>query len=453
MSEQHWIDAFFRKRLGDRSFPVEAGEFEEMRALLDQRNATGGAGTVRSRFSKWWFSALIPVAGLVWWAFSGNEGDVEADVQRIVQEHVVRTNTGEQHAQATLDITVADDAVPSDPVVTGQEGSADDQTASAVALDGREPNTRASLDTRATNAARSGSHATAATTNDHRVDAHAHATSTTRSAPIMQEPDRGDASGLAKDGRSGSVQVKGGSMHEAGEVIPQRSEQSDASTVSLDVLATRSDVGVDYMEPLIPSSTMAVAPAPIQREVPVFERLPMGALHVFGAPLFVRTKYGSEAGSLFGLEYRMRAKRFVWATGVHYGSYALKTDGDVADVKLNFVEVPVLASYQVSRGRLGLAMQGGIGVDLLFNSRGRYRVEGDAVGSAFPDEAFRTANLSVLLRPQVNYHVNEHLSVNAGPLWKFQLGEVAKVGPLEEARINSTGIAIGITWRLDHATF
>ena len=87
MSGQHWIDALFRKRMKHRDFPVETGEFEEMRALLEQRNATtgavGGAG-----FSKWWLSILIPMAGLLWWTVF-DDGFLHAilpDEQRVSAE-------------------------------------------------------------------------------------------------------------------------------------------------------------------------------------------------------------------------------------------------------------------------------------------------------------------------------------------------------------------------------
>lgn len=198
---------------------------------------------------------------------------------------------------------------------------------------------------------------------------------------------------------------------------------------------------------------------PMRRDMEAFKRRPMGELHAFGAPLAVRTKSstgersGAEMGSLVGLDYRVRTKRFSWATGIHYGSYAIKGDQGATDVKLNVVEVPLLASYQLSRRRFAVALQGGLSMDLLFNSRGRYRVEGNGSGAAFPDDAFRTVNWSWLLRPQVTYHVADRLSVNAGPLWKAQISEVANAGPLAGAHVSSSGMTIGITWRLDRSTF
>ncbi|MGV3637631.1 MAG: OmpA family protein [Flavobacteriales bacterium] len=79
MNRQHWIDEFFRKRLEQRTFPVEKGEFEEMRALLDKQNGTSSLLQV-GRFSKWWLSALIPVAGLLWWT-SGADSTNDRDPQ------------------------------------------------------------------------------------------------------------------------------------------------------------------------------------------------------------------------------------------------------------------------------------------------------------------------------------------------------------------------------------
>jgi hypothetical protein len=117
------------------------------------------------------------------------------------------------------------------------------------------------------------------------------------------------------------------------------------------------------------------------------------------------------------------------------------------------VEVPLLAGYHLGFGRFGLLMQGGMSVDLLFNSSGRYPFEGDRTGAGFPDDAFRTVNYSWSLRPLATYHVNEHLSVSAGPLWKAQLGEVAQKGPLDGGRVSSSGVSFGLSWRLERATF
>jgi hypothetical protein len=201
------------------------------------------------------------------------------------------------------------------------------------------------------------------------------------------------------------------------------------------------------------------APEPMHSAVPVFKLIPMGELHAFGAPLFVRgrsgsgERSGSEMGSVVGLEYRVRVKRFSWATGIHYGSYALKADGGAADVTLSFVEVPLLASVRLCRGRFGVMVQGGVSMDLLFNASGHYPTDEDRSGTAFPDDAFRTANYAWSLRPQATYQLTERLGVNAGPLWKAQMGEVAKKGPLEGTKVSSSGISIGISWRLDHSTF
>lgn len=248
---------------------------------------------------------------------------------------------------------------------------------------------------------------------------------------------------------------------EPGSMNAQADDANGAiSSEGLDVLSERSEAdAVAFMVPRWTVPRVADARTPVQREMPVFKLLATGELHVFGAPLAVRTKSSGgdrssvETGSLFGFEYRVRAKRVAWATGIYYGSYAVKADQGATDVTLDFVEVPLLASYGLSYGRFGLVMQGGMSIDLLFNSNGRYPLEDDRVGAGFPDDAFRTANYSWLLRPQATYHFSEHLSVCAGPLLKAQLGEVAQAGPLDGARVSSSGVSIGITWRLERSTF
>ncbi|MBL7953019.1 MAG: PorT family protein [Flavobacteriales bacterium] len=458
MSGQHWIDAFFRKRLKEQSFPVEAGEFEDMRALLEQRNAA--TGVVRTGLSKWWLSALIPVAGMVWWVIGGN-GGAERDVAPSAQQNTVGTDTGEQHAEAASHIDRGDGTGPSDPLASKQDVSPASLVPSTTHTDEEVPRAEAGAGgMRSTGASPSGTHAADAAQRTGRAEAHGHIANTT-----LQERSESEVSPTSPDMRvddtmSGSAHVRQFTTQEmiaAGSAEAERSEE--ASTATPDVVGARSDAGmVSFME-LRRAAPLAAAPEPITREVPMFEQLPLGALHFFGAPLAVRTRTaagersGAETGSLFGLEYRIRAKRFVWATGIHYGSYALKADQGTTDVKLNFVEVPVLAGYRFSQGRLGFLVQGGVSVDLLFNARGQYRIEGDRAGSAFPDDAFHTTNLSLQLRPQASYQVNEYLSVNAGPLWKAQMSGVAKEGPLDGARMSSSGVSLGLSWQLERTTY
>jgi len=161
----------------------------------------------------------------------------------------------------------------------------------------------------------------------------------------------------------------------------------------------------------------------------------------------------TQIGSLYGFEYRVRARYFSVATGIHYGTYAMQAGRGAADVKLNFVEVPLLAGVEVGFKRFGVLVQGGMSLDFLFDSGGRYPTDDARTSAGFPDDAFNTLNYSWMLRPQASYRLNERLSLSAGPLWKVQLGSVAQNGLLKDARASGAGISAGLTWRLDRSTF
>lgn len=459
MSGQHWIDGFFRKRMEQRDFPVEAGEFEDVRALLEQRNSTA-AGAVRGGFSKWWLSALIPVAGLLWWAFGGNGDGTRADVDRTAEEEIKVAGSVDQHVPSANGGNADVGADHAASIVASRQASSEVNGTPTAVEDDERSSREVSAGVKGVEALLARPDGIMAAKAALHSGAIAHSVTATPSDRNVQRSGPVGTAGLALRETNGSVQQSEDPLLGRVAVSSGADERSPETSVAGMEHRSARDAGmVVFLELRMPTPSMITTPEPVRCELPVFERIPMGALHAFGAPLTVRTRSsngersGAEAGSRFGLEYRVRSKRFVWATGVHYGSYALKADAGAIDVKLNFVEVPVSASYQVSRGRFGFAIQGGLSVDLLFNSRGRYPVEGDRSGTAFPDDAFHTANLSWCLRPQLSYHVNEHLSVNAGPLWKAQLSDVAKSGPLEDARISSSGIAIGITWSLDHTTF
>ncbi len=541
MSRSHWIDEFYRKRMERRTFPVEAGEFDEVRALLAKRNGTtgviGGGG-----FAKWWLSALIPVIGLLWWAFAGISSDAEVPGSLITEQ---RSSAGQKVAeketrwsstaatQVMSDQSIAPvgtgtmigevrttsvdervtpvDNEPMNAQVKGTEGLR--QTAEAqrprpkdVMVLPEKGGIEAQVEGRDGTALneRVGVHSDRGITYAHANDQD----ETWQSLRSGSDQEQADANALGggrnemlpsralqghddmiaevvadgealRDDQAGSPLDQGGKsartndpdevrqslgnavIPEVQSTVAQDGDGNDKSSLLvLDVVSVRSDADeATFIEPRWSLPGILVSPTPEWREIPPFKRLASGQLHFFGAPLAVRTKSSSggrstaEAGSLFGLEYRVRVKHLSWATGIYYGSYALKADEGATDVMLNFVEVPMLASYELGMGRFGLMLQGGVSVDLLFNSKGKYPVDNDRVGAGFPDDAFRTLNLSWLLRPQATYQCDERLSVSAGPLWKAQLGAVAKEGSLDGARVTSAGLSIGITWRLEHTTF
>lgn len=512
MSGQHWIDALFRKRMKHRDFPVETGEFEEMRALLEQRNATtgavGGAG-----FSKWWLSILIPMAGLLWWTIGERSDEADEHISSTTENQANSELVGiEQHSQA-LDNAVAHLEAGTLHSEDGDE--LDDQKRTGPNLGARtatvnDPATRSwgtlqaahgsgtsrpdgvlrtpgpgSMDPNAENEDGTLRNDRGGEREDpERMNAPAeHADRSLRNGPGGERQDQGSMNAKAddRDGTSlvgsgmwpdqASMDLRGDEQAEPhGVAVPSLPDQAEVNSVAdhqdnlpaseeLQLFSTRSIADdAKLMEPRWSIPVVTGAPEPIRCDVQVFKRIPTGELHLYGGPLLVRTRSsaggrsGAEPGSIIGLEYRLRSGRISWATGVRYGSYTLKADEGATDVTLSFVEVPLLATVQQGWGRFGASVQGGPSVDLLFNASGRYPL-GDRSVTVFPESAFRTVNFSWSLRPQAIYRVNEHLSVSAGPLWKAQIGEVAKEGPLDGAKISSTGLTIGITWRLERSTF
>jgi hypothetical protein len=567
MSQKHWIDEFFRKRLEQEKFAVEKGELEDMHALLTKRNGTGAL--IRAgRFSKWWLSALIPVAGLLWWAWADQTEGAEVTMERVEQQArtTYEDNTSSQVFSATntlngsADLSV-DGAMHADAesaefeMIADTNGDAAQQTTAsknivgegrtspriadatrtptmkgratvdkgvviaagnkdasqvrgvqgevrprserdgAIKPDGSEPRQGVErgmpslpISAGARNEAQDrrvlGSSVDAGSSM-RSTDAHAMVDAASmRSSPNADRPAMADMD-LNVDGPAAAQLIRSGEAEqgldaadiEAGDLsgtdpsldpvilgepqpsVPTSAQARDPeSTFGELVTALVQRESIDLMAPRWSTSAELEAPRPVYHEVPEFKFLATGELHGFGAPLAVRARKDGQRsevqnGLLLGVEYRVRTKRFSWATGIYYGSYAIKADEGSADVSLAFVEVPVLASLKVGRGRFGLLAQGGISVDLLFNSNGRYPVTADRTSAGFPEEAFSAANISWLLRPQALYHVDERLSVGVGPLWKAQLSPVANDGALDGARILSSGVSFGLTWRLERTTY
>lgn len=492
MSGQRWIDEFFRRRMERRTFPVEKGELEEVRALLAKRNEVADVVRVGG-ISKWWLSALIPVAGLLWWTVGERSSGSEEDLPATGQHEVINGQyDSEQETRAEKDAIAH---VEADPSLTEDEVGFDDHNGTAASLGSRtalenDPYARSrtgdARSAKGSGTSRPGPDGVMDTLDPGSVNAPAEdAYGTLRSDRREERQDAasmnaqpGDKDGTSRSGQPGTrpdqvrMNVHVDDEHAGSPGIPiaplldqsgvnNPADDHDHSPVSedLDLLSVRSATdAVELIQPRWSMQMVAGAPEPLRRDVPEFKRMPTGELHFFGAPLLVRTRSsgggrsGTEPGSLVGLEYRVRSGRISWATGIRYGSYTLKADQGATDVTLSFVELPLLAIVQQGWGRFGASVQGGLSVDLLFNASGRYPL-GDRSVTVFPESAFRTANFSWSLRPQAIYRVNEHLSVSAGPLWKAQIGEVAKEGPLDGAKISSAGLSIGVTWRLERSTF
>lgn len=522
MSRQHWIDEFFRKRLEQRTFPVEQGEFEEMRALLDKQNGTSSL-LQGGRFSRWWLSALIPAAVLFWWAStadsandrdpqtasvpSGSATDHPGPNPTRVGQKASGSVANDQSQGATLLVPTlpsSENPANADKAVDNERSLAWEAGAVPNSTNADRPSSpvrhRAGKRREEAGAAHPGSKRYPVSNgpklaNDPSVAQEADRLHRTSDALAEHGSDpwkERNADGPMAAMESASIGPQGQrtnsepfSSGSEGERVPsQQVETIDGGTTDRTIAseptealaarrADRADIpsgevisrGIDALETmsvLVPRShhpTPAATRQPMQRSLEVIKFLSAGELHAFGAPLNVRTRtsdgasWGPEMGSLFGFEYRVRVKRFTWSTGILYGSYAIRMDQSDTDVRLGFVEIPLLGSFKLLRGRFGVVLQGGFTADLLFNSSGRYPVEEDRRSVGFPEGAFRTANYSWLLRPQATYDLDEHLTISAGPLWKAQLGEVAQTGPLDGARISSSGISIGLSWRLERTTF
>ncbi|HEY0976116.1 MAG TPA: hypothetical protein VGE21_01490 [Flavobacteriales bacterium] len=426
MSRHRWIDDLFRRKLEQRSFPADENELNEMRALLELRNAAMNEGA-RKGFNWWWLSTAIPLALMAWWTMSGEAGiDAEQMVERTSAMNEARTK-GRATSPDDPDRTWADASAEAVQIIP-REGSA------PTAANGRRPgNEKARME----GSARSTSAIVARSNSSPTLEG-----SDTTEPWVVPGPEQQDAQAQPHT--------------EAGEGFRRNGPMPFPSLIH--TVSLRRDVERAFHLDLRPTRLQEVTPAqPLRGEAEILRIRANGELHFFGAPLHVRTRTddgsdpGKGSGSLFGLEYRVRSRRLLLSTGVHYGTYMLRAND--ADVRLNYVELPLMAGTEVGHHRFGLLLQAGIGIDLLFNTGGRYPLPDQRLGAGFPDDAFSTLNFSWVLRPQVVYRVNDRVSMSAGPLWKAQLRNVAGDGPLQGAHASSTGLGIGLTWRLDRSTF
>ncbi|MBL7983453.1 MAG: hypothetical protein JNM91_00575, partial [Flavobacteriales bacterium] len=337
MSTKRWVDGLFRERLEHREFPVQDGEFDAMRTLLEARNAARTSG-VGGKVSAWWLTSLLPVAAVLWWSNVPNEQGVSG---RTVEEKLADgpvANTASTAASYSLTgIAEALDVMTSGEV--NAQRSVPGKSSSAPVMNDAVSDSSVSPMQRVVQDGKSG----------------ATRSFTPPGSASFRAPDHGLA---YAGGSEGGLSIANASPRE-----------------TIGLLGTRWSL---IAEPLVAM--------PVNREQESPKRRSSGELHVFGAPLGVKTARGGgsggtmRSGSLYGLEYRVRSKYVSLATGIHYGTYGMQAGEGAAEVKLNYVEVPLLAGVEVGFKRFGALVHGGMSLDFLFDSGGRYPMEGARSG-------------------------------------------------------------------------
>ena len=411
MSGRHPLDTLFSAKLERRSFAEEQGEYDEVRALIDLQNASHAARGGVAHWA-WWSLLAIPAALLIWWA----------------------TAVGDGQQQTLAEITAATDGMP---VLSSLK------EASPAASDA--PGT-----TTGTENARSGA---ANTTSTKRGNTTAYSsTRSSRSTPTARARSANVRSDEERDLRDNDL-----ADDRSGEAFASRTEQTTG-------IAPVKDGAIGYLSTIAPDgdewSAMlhATAKAPMAAIInpDAYRKRALGDIHFVGTLLRSNADdLAAGPSSVFGIEYRVRKRALSLATGMHYGSYGLNGSGASGSdrVRLEYLQIPLLAGYEVGIRRFGLLVQGGLSCDFFFSASGRYGPLVENSAATIEDESFRTVNVQAILRPQVFYRATERIGIFVGPTWTRQLSSVAVTGPLAEARTTSTGAAFGLIWKLERSTY
>lgn len=391
MSSQHPIDALVRSKLEQRSFPAEAGEMDDMRSLIDLHNASS---TTKVGAARWgWALLLLPAAVLLWWNTSGADARNGEQPTRGAMAEMRSANEAATPPHQKLLASVANETSGNSTLPSANANSTKAATTEPFAKHAR---TAGSF-------------------------AHPH-------SPAEAVNDRAEV-----------TLSSGGSL-----------ARTQAEPLEARYMNTLFELAASH-------ALMAQAPLPSLYQTAATRERALGDLYFLGAEVSTdaASANASGKGSWFGIEYRMKTKHFSAATGIHYGSYTFSTDPAIntCDVRLDYMQVPLLAGYERSLGRWGVLAQAGITCDLFFQATGRYGAKAENATRTIDDSSFRTVNMQVLLRPQLMYRVNEQLGFVAGPVWSQQLSTLASAGPLAGARTTNTGLAFGLTWRLARSTY
>jgi len=481
MKFRHPIDRLVRRKLTERSFNKDEAHLEEMRTILEARDQ--GEVVAVGRTGRWWKVLLFPVAGLVWWAWARTgTGPIPQQVAVSQSTHQQQVDGNASVSEGPVTPAAAWPATTpertADPATDPSTADAQQAIRHAVILDAGsavQPHARAVEQVHGAlteESARITSGEESATTEEGRS-----ADQPNMNGEVLITADQGAFFwGASSDGNAGGSSSSGGrtgEVEESGEL-----DHADATSVAeptpvqerKDALPAdrpasgefQREVEVDVLE-VIPVRGSLLQPQLNQALIvvdPSLRTRHVNELHVFASALSIRAadRRITGSGTLLGLEYRMRKKQWSIATGIHWNDFEVDAsnvlDGvDAGDVTLSYLEVPILAGYEIGVGRIGVALQAGVSLGLLFNASGNYLPESSLTITAVPDEAFRTTNYAVLLRPQLSYQVNELVRITTGPFWKRQMSEVATLGPLNDVPLNDLGISLGVVWKLRRTSF
>lgn len=116
----------------------------------------------------------------------------------------------------------------------------------------------------------------------------------------------------------------------------------------------------------------------------------------------------------------------------------------------SYIEIPLIAGYTFSQGKLNLTLKAGIITGILFKTTGYLPSPYSEFGTIEVDNnSSRKVILSGMAGIEAAYDVSSHVSIIAAPIYRFNLSSVFKNDYIIDERIKSVGIKLGFKYKLN----
>jgi uncharacterized protein (UPF0333 family) len=165
-----------------------------------------------------------------------------------------------------------------------------------------------------------------------------------------------------------------------------------------------------------------------------------------------------------GINFKTRKNHFVLSGGISFLQLGDKINYDSANIgmlsqKINnktsftYLEIPLIAGYEIAHKRWGLSLQGGLSAGLLLNLAGQYASINNFNTQLFDVKdnktTFKKSVFNVILNPQVNYYFSSKMNFFVSPIYRRNLQPITVADANLKQKYNSFGINIGIRTMLD----
>ncbi len=116
----------------------------------------------------------------------------------------------------------------------------------------------------------------------------------------------------------------------------------------------------------------------------------------------------------------------------------------------SYIEIPFIAGYTFSQGKINLTLRAGIIAGILTNSLGSLPSPYSEYGTVEVDaKTNRKLLLSGIAGIEVAYDVSKRVSIIASPIYRFNLTSVYNKNYIVDERFKSIGIKLGIKYKLN----